>query len=124
MEKEMLAIVERLNQFWGILFVNEINTFSDDKNMFYATTLIEYKMLMFWQPIIEYFGPNIQHIAGIDNIVSDTLSRLPSMPSDNYEPCTKKAQCWANDLLSIGRLENNEDFFPLNILIVQIEQQK
>ena len=52
------------------------------------------------------------------------LSRLPSTPGDKYEPCTRKAQCRANDLFTIGRVENNEDCFPLNLLIAQIEQQK
>ena len=64
--------------------------------MFYATTLIEYKMLMFWQPIIEYFGPNIQHIYGVDNIVADIISILTSIPSSKYNPCTRKDQRHAN----------------------------
>ena len=68
--------------------------------------------------ILEEFRPNIQHIYGVENIVSDTLSRLPSTPSDKYETCTRKAQCHANELFVIGRIENYEDYFPLNILIV------
>ena len=79
---------------------------------------------MRWRPILEEFGPNIQHIAGVDNIVVETLSRLPSTPSDKYNPCTRKDQCCAADLFAIGRVENNEDCFPINILIVQREQQK
>ena len=74
--------------------------------------------------VIEEFGPNIQHIAGVDNILGDTISRLPSTPSDKYESCTRKAQCCANELFATGRVENNEYCFPLNLLIVQIEQQK
>jgi hypothetical protein len=31
---------------------------------------------MRWRLILEEFGPNIQHIAGIDNVVADMLSRL------------------------------------------------
>ena len=79
---------------------------------------------MRWQIILEEFEPNIQHIDGFDNIVSDTLSRLPSNPNDKYKPFTRNSQCCANDLFAIGRAENNEDSFPLNILILQIEQQK
>ena len=45
-------------------------------------------------------------------------------PRDKYDPCTGKAQCRANELFAIGRAENKEDRFPLNILIVQREQQK
>ena len=46
------------------------------------------------------------------------------MTSNNYAPCTSKAQCCAKKLFTIGRVENNEDFFSPNILIVQREQQK
>ena len=70
------------------------------------------------------FVPNIQHIAGVDNIVSDTLSILNSTPSDKYEPCTSKDQCLTNNLFEIGRVEDNEDCFHLNLVILQIEQQK
>ena len=55
-------------------------------------------MLMLWQLIFEEFGPNIQNISGVDNIVADKLSRLPSTPIEKYEPCTRKAQCRANKL--------------------------
>ena len=73
---------------------------------------------MRWQLILEDFGPDIQHIAGVDNIVADTLSRLPFMPRNKNEPFTRKAQCRANELFAIDREENNEDCFPLNLLIV------
>ena len=92
--------------------------------MVYATTLCESQRVIFWQLIIKQFGPNIHHIAGVDNIVADTLSRLPSTPSDNYEPCTRKAQFRTNKLFVIGRLEKNDDFPLLNILIVQREKTK
>ena len=40
-EKEILAIVECLKQFRGILFGYEINVLSDHTNLFYAATLSE-----------------------------------------------------------------------------------
>ena len=40
-EKELLAIVEFLNQFRRIIFGNEINIFSDYKNLVYVVTLSE-----------------------------------------------------------------------------------
>ena len=46
-----------------------------------------------------------------------------STPCNKYESCTSKAQCHANKLFTIGRVENNEYCFPMNILIVQREQQ-
>ena len=118
-EKELLAIVECLKKFRGIIFGYEINLFSYHKNLVYSTTLSEYQRVIRWQLIIEYFGPNIQHIYGVDNIVADTLSRLRSTPSKNYKCCTRKSQCRANELLEIGRVENNKYCFPLNILILK-----
>ena len=79
---------------------------------------------MRWRLIIEEFGPNIQHIYGVDKIVSDKLSRWPSMPSRKYNTCTRKAQRYTNKSFTIGRVENNKDCFLLNILIVKRDKQK
>ena len=116
--------MECLKQFRGIIFGYEINVFSDHKNLVYAATLSESQRVMRWRLIFEEFGPNIQHISGVDNIVSDTIIRLPSTPSDKYKTCTRKAQCRANELFSMNRVENHEYCFLLNILIVKREQQK
>ena len=43
---------------------------------------------------------------------------------EEYEPITSKTQCCANELFTIGKEENNDDCFPLNILNLQREQQK
>ena len=45
-EKEILAIVECLKQFLGILFGYEINVFLDHKNLVYAATMSEYQIVM------------------------------------------------------------------------------
>ena len=67
-------------------------------------------MVMRWRLILKTIWPNIQHISRFDNIVADTLSRLLSNPSNKYDPCTRKAQCRANELFTLGRVESNEDF--------------
>ena len=41
---------------------------------------------------------------GIGNIVADMLIILPYIFSNNYKPCTRKAQCHANKLFAIGRV--------------------
>ena len=87
--------------------------------MVYAATLSEYQRVMLWRLILIEFGPNIQHISGFYIIVANRLSRLPSTTSDKYDSCTRKAQCRTKELFVIGRVENNEYCFPLNILIVQ-----
>ena len=60
---------------------------------------------MHWQLILEEFRPNIQHIAGVEKILSDMLSRLSSTSFDKYEPSTIKSKCRANELFEIGREE-------------------
>ena len=96
-EKELIEIVECLRKLHGITFGYEINVFSDHKNMVYVATLSESQRVMRLRLIIEEFGPTIQHIDGVDNIVTDTLSRLPSTPSDKNDSCTRKAQCRVNE---------------------------
>ena len=93
-------------------------------NLVHAATLSEFQRVMLWRLILEEFGPNIQHISGVDNILDDTLSRLPCTPSNKYDPWTRKDQCSANNVFAVGRVEKNENCFPLNLLIVQREQQK
>ena len=52
--------------------------------MVYATTLSESQRVIRQKLILEYSGPNIHHIAGVDNIVADMLSRLSYAPVDKY----------------------------------------
>jgi hypothetical protein len=121
-EKELLSIVECLKQFRGILFGYEIDVFSDHKNLVYAATLSESQRVMRWRLILEEFGPNIQHIAGVDNTVADTLSRLPSANRDEQTQSTDRESRHANELFAIN--EPSADAFPLTLALVQAEQNK
>ena len=92
-----------------------INLLSYHNNIVYSTTLSESQRLMLWQLILKEFGTNIQHIAGVDNIVADTLSILRSMSIDKYKSCTRKDQCRANGLFSPVRVEKMMVFFTKSI---------
>ena len=70
---------------------------------------------MRWWLIIEEFGPNIKYIYVVYNIISDILSTLPYMSIDKYEPCTRKDQCQAKKLFTIGRVETT-NFIPVKYL--------
>ena len=62
-----------------------------------------------------------QLICGIvENIVANTLTRLPFTLVDKYEPITMKYQCRADKLFTTGMFDNNKYSFPLDILDVQI----
>ena len=123
-KRELLVIAKLPKQFQGILFGYEINVFSHHKNLVYAATLSEHQRVMRWRLIIKEFGINIKHIAGVDNILYYTLSILPYTNRDKHKPCTRRSQCCANELLTLGRVENKKNPPPLNLLIVRIEQQK
>ena len=77
--------------------------------MVYVATVSESQRVMLWILILEKFGPYIQHISVVDNIVSDTLSILPSIPSNKYNPCTRKVHSRANESFILGRIERNKD---------------
>ena len=78
--KEPFLIVECINKLYGILFGYGINLFSYHNNLVYAATLSESQRVMRWRLILKEFGPNIQNISGVDNIIDDTLSIFPYIP--------------------------------------------
>ena len=94
------------------------------RSIVYFSTMSESQMMMWWQLIPEDFGPNIQNISVIENIVADTQSILPSKSANKYEHITSKSQCHAKDLFAIDIEENNYYYFLLTVLNVQREQQK
>ena len=42
----------------------------------------------------------------------------------NYDTCKRKAQCRVNKLFTPGRVENNGDYFPLNLSVLQREKKE
>ena len=66
------------NKLRNILFGHEINVYSDHEYLIQKATLSESQRQMKWRLILEEFGPNIYHIACVNNIITDTLSRLKS----------------------------------------------
>jgi hypothetical protein len=82
--------------------------FSDHKNLVYAALVSESQRVMRWRLILEEFGPNIQHIAGIDNV--------------ELEP--SNAQHHAKELFALEVNTTNDDGFPLSLIKVFNEQQK
>jgi hypothetical protein len=61
----------------------KLNVFSDHNNLVYAATVSEQSQrVMRWRLILEEFGRNTQHIAGINYVVADMLSRVPLANND------------------------------------------
>ena len=77
-EKELLSIIECVQEFRNILFRYKIRVYSDHKNLVHAATVSQSQRVMRWRLILEEFGPDIKHISGEDNVVGDAMSRLPT----------------------------------------------
>ena len=71
--------------------------------------------------ILEKFGPNIQHIAGVENIVADTISRFTSTTFYQDEPRTNRDLSKANGLFSTRTEQFVGDGYLLDLALVQQE---
>ena len=85
----MLSIVETLREFKTILLGYEIEIHTDHKHLVYETLLMSSDCVIRWRLIIEEYGSKILYITGLNNIIADALSRLPTMdeiPNKNSLP--------------------------------------
>jgi RNase H-like domain found in reverse transcriptase len=74
-ERELLSIVKTLKKYRNILLGQQIEVFTDHKNLVYKT-FNNTERVMRWRLIIEEFGPKLTYIKGASNIVADALSRM------------------------------------------------
>ena len=77
-EKELLAIVETLKEFRSILLGQNIVVYTDHKNLTYK--VFNTQQVMRWRLIIEEYGPTLEYVKGVNNVVADALSRLDLEP--------------------------------------------
>jgi hypothetical protein len=98
--------------------------FQTIRNLVYAATVSESQRVMRGRLILEEFVPNIQHIAGVDNVVADMLSRVPLANCDRDELQHNNAQHDAKELFALEVSTANDDGFPLSLIKVFNEQQK
>eukprot|EP00804_Cyclotella_cryptica_P015818 CCRYP_006329-RA/>CCRYP_006329-RA protein AED:0.35 eAED:0.21 QI:0/-1/0/1/-1/1/1/0/390 len=96
-EIELLAIVETLKEFKGILWGQQIKVYRDHKNLIHDALGLTSDRVYQWRLLLEEYGPKIVHIKGIHNTVADTISRLDSGPTQddntNWMTFTK---CWCH----------------------------
>jgi ribonuclease HI len=75
-EKELLAIVEGLKEFKGMLWGQIIVVYTDHKNLMQQALGLTSNRVYRWRLIIEEYGPEIIYIKGELNTVADAISRL------------------------------------------------
>ena len=120
-ERELLAIIETLKEFRNILLGQEINIYTDHKNLTYKTFNTE--RVMRWRLILEEYSPKFYHIDGPKNIVADALSRLDMGANEN-----ESQSSMMSPQLIAEVYKNNEKFdsnvYPLKFKDIAKRQQQ
>jgi hypothetical protein len=81
---ELLAIVETLKEFKGMLWGQPIKVYTDHKNLIRDALGLTSDRVYRWRLLLEEYGPEIVvYIKGIHNTVADAISRLEYDPSIN-----------------------------------------
>ena len=80
---KLLAIVETLKEFRGMLWGQQIKVYTDHKNLTRDALGLTSDRVYQWRLLLEEFAPEIIYIKGIHNTVADAISRLEYNPNIN-----------------------------------------
>jgi hypothetical protein len=73
---ELLAIVETLKEFQGMLWGQTIKVYTDHKNLTQDALELTSDRVYRWQLLLEEFAPEIVYMKRIHNTAADAISRL------------------------------------------------
>ena len=73
---EVLAIVETLKEFKGMLWGQMTKVYIDHKNLIQDTIILTSDRVYRWRLLLEEYGSEIVHIKGIHNTLAVAISRL------------------------------------------------
>ncbi len=82
-EIELLAIVETLKEFKGMLWGQQIKVFTDHANLMRDALGLTSDRVYRWRLLLGVYRPKIVYIKGIHNTVADAVSQLEYDPSVN-----------------------------------------
>jgi hypothetical protein len=101
---ELLAIVETLKEFKGMLWGQNIKVFTDHANLVRDALGLTLDQVYQWRLLLEEYGPEIVYVKGTHNTAADAVSRLEYDPSNNqtaesfHTPKVRnnssQRQCW------------------------------
>ncbi len=80
---ELLAIVETLKEFKGMLWGQSIKVYTDHANLVRDAIGMTSDHVYQWRLLLEEYRPKIVYIKGIHNTVANAISRLEYDPSVN-----------------------------------------
>jgi hypothetical protein len=98
-EIELLAIVETLKEFKGMLWGQGIKVFTDHKNVKRDALGLTSDRVYQWRLLLEEYAPTIIYIEGIQNTVADAILQLDYVPS-SILPTVTPIQCLVWNLRS------------------------
>ncbi len=77
---ELLAIVEILKEFKGMLWGQKLVVYTDHQNLMRDALGLTSDRVYQWRLILEEYGPGIVYIKGIDSTVAHAISRQDFIP--------------------------------------------
>jgi hypothetical protein len=80
---ELLAIVETLREFKGMLWGQNIEVLTDHSNLMKDALGLTSDRVYQWRLLLEEYGPKIVYIKGIHNTIADAVLQLEYDPSVN-----------------------------------------
>ncbi len=80
---KLLAIVETLKEFQGMLWGQTIKVYTDHKNLTQDNLGLTSERVYHWWLLLEEFAAEIVYIKGIHNTVADAISWLDYFPKVN-----------------------------------------
>ena len=117
-DKEMLCIIETLNKYCEILWGARIYVHTDHMNL--TRQNISSPRIMTWRMVCKEFMPVFKFIKGNpDNIVADTLSRLPFLEKEKGYPPTIATSDGNTALLCEDLFIN----YPANLMNFPLESE-
>jgi hypothetical protein len=94
-EIELLAIVETLKEFKGMLWGQDIKVYTYHKNLTRDALELTSDRVYLWRLLLEEYTPKIINIKGIHNIVADTILQL------EYDPKLNKTNEYTHAMLGV-----------------------
>jgi TusA-related sulfurtransferase len=73
-KQELLAIVETLKEFKGMLWGQQLTVYTDHNNLMQDALGLASDQGYHWRLLLEEYGPTTVYIKGIHNTVADAIS--------------------------------------------------
>ncbi len=101
MEIELLAIVETLKEFKGMLWGQDIKVYTNHKDLTRDALGLTSDRVYHWRLLLEKYAPKITYIKGIHNTVADAILQL------EYDPKLTKTNEYTHAVLGVEPEESS-----------------